>query len=173
MNSRGKIMSRGQKNGLIIGGTLYLIVVITITLFISSLTNPFVELKEIFTSAYSNKDVMEHIEDTNGFKVELLENEGRDISSFGALSVDDAVVKKVDDNAITFMVHINSFGSITGDNYEEVVARKKLDFKFNKSKNLKQLKNIGFTNVYIGDDQSEPDFSSSIPSGLKYDNEGI
>lgn len=120
----------------------------------------------MFESAYSDEDIKEYVEDTHDFKVRIIENEGREPSSFGGLSMKDAIVETVDEDRIEFTVYISTFGNITGDNYKDVVARSELNEQLPESVLNHQLQELGFTNIQFGDDESDDAFSMSLPSEL-------
>lgn len=167
-------MSNSLKTYLIICGVLLAIVAVPL-LIISIITSSIFESSRgQFESAHSDSDIIKYVEDTHNMEVRIIENEGRDPSSLGGLSMEDALVETVDHEAVEFTVHINTFGKITGDDYKDIVARDELNQALYHSTNYDQLKKLGFTEMQFGEEQSDDDFSMSLPEELNiYDEEAL
>lgn len=128
-------------------------------------------MKDMFTTAYTNEDIIDYVRKEHGFQVEVISNEAQEPAESGSFLKEDAVVKTVEKDAIQFNVQISFLGKITGDNYKEVIARKNLNKVFRKSPDLQQLEELGFSYLRFGKDSSVPTFTMELSEDRKLGDE--
>lgn len=169
----GGSLSKNLKTILIVSGAILVLFSLPILIVGSLISNTVQDVRDSFTSAYTDEDIIKYVEETHGFDVEVIENEGRrtDSASFGGLIMRDAVVKSLGSDSTQFTVHISAFGKITGDNYEEVKIRQKLNQALRDSDSYKQLENLGFSHIHFGKDKSVPTFTVNFIEERKFGDE--
>lgn len=159
-------MNKPLKITLIVLGTLFVLIGVPLIIIGYMITSTVQEVKEVFTTAYEDEDIIEYVDETHGIEVKVLANEGRDPTSLGGLGMNDAHVETIENDPVQFTVYISTFGKITGDNYEDVLLRMELNELLQQSASYKQLEDLGFYDIRFGDDESFPTFAMDVPYDL-------
>lgn len=166
-------MNKNLKAILIVVGAIFVLVGLPILIAGFFISSTLQDIQDSFSSAYTNEDIIEYVKKTHGFDVEVIENEGRDKSSFGGIVIQDAVVKTLDLEAdpTQFNVHISVLGSISGDNYVDVKTRQKLNQALRTSGSYQVLEDLGFSHIHFGKDQSVPTFTMNFLEERRFGDE--
>lgn len=166
-------MNKNVKAILIVVGAIFVLFGLPMLIVGFLISNTVQDVRDTFSAAYTDEDIIEYVKETHGFDVEVIENEGRrsDSGSLGGVLMQDAVVKTQAPDSTQFTVHINVFGKITGDNYEDVKIRQKLNQALRASESYKQLENLGFSHIHFGKDQSVPTFTMNFAEERKFGDE--
>ncbi|MBB4823296.1 hypothetical protein HNO89_000516 [Sporosarcina luteola] len=72
---------------------------------------------------HAEEDQIRYVEKYHGIQVEVIDNPGREPSSFGGMIFEDATVRTLDTEQVTIEITINVSGHISGDDYEEAKRR--------------------------------------------------
>ncbi|QTD40863.1 hypothetical protein [Sporosarcina sp. Te-1] len=102
-------------------GILTGIFVVTITIIVVGVMILFNQIGNYF--GHADEDLIRYAEKTYGIEVEVVDNPGRESSSFGGMIFEEATVRTLDADQVTFEITINVFGHISGDTYEEAKTR--------------------------------------------------
>lgn len=135
---------------LIILGSFIIIIgvsVLIINMLFSTVTSGFKNTFSPILSAHSNEDIIKYMKDKHNIEVRVIDNKGPKNIKTGDKG--GAVVETNNENKVKFDVFINSFGAISGDNYEYNKAVKMLDHHFQQSDDLKQLQKNGYLYAYF------------------------
>ncbi|KRG14334.1 hypothetical protein [Lederbergia galactosidilytica] len=144
----------------IVIGIVFLIFVLPVVLVGYKISHEIEKVKDSF--GYSNEDIIAYVEKEHGFTVEILSNEGRDPGSKG-LRIRDARVRQMEGDQLEFDISINTFGKITGDNYEEIKQRFDLNQIYHNSELFHDLQQFGFHELSFGKEADDPQFYIALP----------
>ncbi|GKV57328.1 hypothetical protein NCCP2222_32750 [Sporosarcina sp. NCCP-2222] len=103
-------------------GILTGIFVITIGIIVIGVVLLFNQIGNYF--GHADEDLIRYAEKTHGIEVKVVDNPGREPASFGGLIFENATVRTLDAEQVTFEITINVFGHISGDNYVEAKKQK-------------------------------------------------
>src|SRR5690625_5208448 len=166
-------MNKNLKVILIVVGVIFVLVGLPMLIAGFFLSSTIQDVQDSFSSAYTDEDIIEYVKKTHGFDVEVIENEGRKSGSdsLGGLLMEDAVVKTLAPDSTQFTVHISMTGRISGDNYEDVKIRQKLNQALQNSDSYEELESIGFSDIHFGKDKSVPTFTMKFIEERKFGDE--
>lgn len=170
---RGVFLNKNLKAILIVVGAIIVLFGLPMLIVGSLISSTVQDVRDSFSSAYTDEDIKKYVKETHGFDVEVIKNEGRrsGSDSLGGLLMEDAVVKSPAPDSTQFTVYISTFGKITGDNYENVKTRQKLNQALQNSDSYAELESMGFSHIHFGKDKSVPTFTMNFIEERKFGEE--
>lgn len=142
-----------------------------VVIFVWSILNIFKTVEDAFSGGQSNEGIVKYVKEKHGIDVQIIENTGPRHLERGTDGV--ATVRTTDDS-IEFSVFINSFGSISDDNYEYMVALPEIEHLIDED--IKQLTPNPMKEIRLLTDERYKtlDLLFILPNSINYeDNEFI
>lgn len=111
-----------------------------------------------FSHGHEDSEIIAYVKDTHDLKVEVIHSAEKSGKGFQS-----AVVRTLDNEKLEFQVHVNFLGKISGDTYNDVKKRYKLDRQFANSEIFRKLSQIGFHGMTFKMTSYESDFYMEFP----------
>lgn len=119
----------------------------------------------IFSGKHSDEDIVKYVKEKHGLDVRVIENTGPKHLKTGSDGVATVVTT---DGSIEFSVFINSFGRISDDNYEYIIALPEIEQLINED--IEELTSTQFEEIMLLTDEYDQtlNLQLTLPDSIDY-----